>query len=92
MLWDGDHNHCVSWLARNRQDRRRQERVVGRQGWRRRLGSIRKGMRQRGAGRVPLNLFSSTISGSHTMSGGRRRTVMFPKSLASHCRRLSTQA
>ena len=32
MLWDGDHNHCVSWLARNRQDRRRQERVVGRQG------------------------------------------------------------
>lgn len=44
------------------------------------------------SGRLPLNLFSSTISGSHTMSEGRRRTVMFPNSLASHCSRLSVQA
>lgn len=54
---------------------------------------IRKGSRVRqGALGVLLNLFSSTISGSHTMSEGRRRTVMFPKSLASHCSRLSIQA
>lgn len=44
------------------------------------------------SGRVPLYLFSSTISGSHTMSEGKRRIVMFPKSLASHCSRLSIQA
>lgn len=44
------------------------------------------------SGGVPLYLFSSTISGSHTMSEGKRRTVMFPKSLASHCSRLSIQA
>lgn len=42
-------------------------------------------------GGLRLNLFSSTISGSHSMSGGRRRTLMFPKSLASHCSRLSVQ-
>lgn len=55
-------------------------------------GEHKEGNEAEGAGRVPLNLFSSTISGSHTMSGGRRRTVMFPKSLASHCSRLSVQA
>lgn len=42
-------------------------------------------------GGLRLNLFSSTISGSHTMSEGRRRTLMFPKSLASHFSRLSVQ-
>lgn len=44
-----------------------------------------------GQGGLRLNLFSSTISGSHSMSGGRRRMLMFPKSLASHCSRLSIQ-
>lgn len=44
-----------------------------------------------GQGGLRLNLFSSTISGSHSMSGGKRRTLMFPKSLASHCSRLSVQ-
>ena len=38
-----------------------------------------------------LNLFSSTISGSHSMLGGRRRTLIFPNSSASHCSRGSVQ-
>ena len=42
-------------------------------------------------GGLQLNLFSSTISGRHTMSAGRRRTLIFPKSSASHCSRLSVQ-
>lgn len=44
-----------------------------------------------GQGGLPLNLFSSTISGSHSMSGGRRRTLMFPNSSLFHCNRLSVQ-
>lgn len=42
-------------------------------------------------GGAATHLFSSTISGSHSMCDGRRNTLMFPKSWASHCSRLSVQ-
>lgn len=87
MLWGGDHGHCVPWAVKK-------GRKGGQAGSEVQAEGHTEGEQEEGggSGRAPLNLFSSTISGSHTMSEGRRRTVTFPNSSASHCSRLSVQA